>query len=85
MKHELKIEQHYLDQLLSGEKTFEIRLNDRSYQKGDTLRFCDSHCFPSNLNGWKHNDHNFEITYVHSGLGLAPNYVVLAIRKAGGE
>lgn len=72
MKHELKIEQQFLAALLDGSKTFEVRLNDRGYQKGDVLEFWDSDFCEFR---------EFEVTYVHSGLGLAPSYVVLAVRK----
>lgn len=37
--HQLKIRSAYLDALLRGEKTFEYRINDRFYQKGDVLIF----------------------------------------------
>lgn len=37
MKHYLKIEKPYYDAVLSGHKCFEIRVNDRDYQKGDTI------------------------------------------------
>ena len=74
MKHELKIEQHYLEALVSGEKTFEVRLNDRGYQKGDVLQFRGYNA----KNEWT--TFETEITYVHSGLGLVWNYVVLAVK-----
>ena len=79
MKHELKIDPRYLAALLSGEKTFEIRLNDRIYQSGDVLEFHDDDkCnFANPCVGLE----QFEITYVHSGLGLAPNYVALAVQQ----
>ncbi|WP_032470160.1 DUF3850 domain-containing protein [Vibrio metoecus] len=35
--HTLKIEPRYLDAVLSGLKTFEIRKNDRDYCVGDTF------------------------------------------------
>ena len=35
--HELKIERPYFLAVKSGEKTFEIRNNDRGYQKGDKV------------------------------------------------
>ena len=76
MKHELKIEQHYLDALLDGSKTFEVRINDRGYQKGDILQFHGYDGVEVSAN-WK--SFNFEVTYVHSGLGLAPNYVVMSV------
>lgn len=37
MLHEIKIEEPYYIQVLSGAKTFEIRYNDRGYQAGDTV------------------------------------------------
>ncbi len=40
MKHELKILPKYYEAILDGSKTFEIRHNDREFQRGDkvTLR-----------------------------------------------
>ena len=35
--HELKTLTKYFDAILSGEKTFEIRKNDRDFRVGDTL------------------------------------------------
>lgn len=35
--HELKILPKYLDAIVSGEKRFELRKNDRDYQVGDIL------------------------------------------------
>ena len=37
MIHELKILPHFFTDVLTGEKTFEIRKNDRPFQKGDLL------------------------------------------------
>lgn len=36
-EHEIKIATEYYGRVLSGQKTFEIRENDRDYQVGDTL------------------------------------------------
>jgi len=33
--HKIKIEEAYFERVLSGQKRFEIRLNDRDYQVGD--------------------------------------------------
>ena len=37
MTHEIKIDQQYYVRILSREKLFEIRCNDRDYQKGDEV------------------------------------------------
>lgn len=37
MVHELKILPEYFEKVVNGEKTFEIRKNDRNYKVGDTL------------------------------------------------
>lgn len=36
--HELKIHKTHYDRVLNGTKTFEIRKNDRFFQKGDTVK-----------------------------------------------
>lgn len=36
--HDLKIQQCYLDNILSGRKRFEIRRNDRDFQVGDWMK-----------------------------------------------
>lgn len=37
MKHELKILPQYYFAVLNGSKTFEVRLNDRGFQNGDSV------------------------------------------------
>ncbi len=74
MEHELKIGENYLQHLLSGEKRAEVRVNDRDYQKGDTLVF----------NEYKLDEvveHRFLITHIHSGMGMLGHYVVLSLVK----
>lgn len=83
--HKVKICEPYADAVLSGEKNFEIVYNDRGYQKGDRLKFTViddagyQRIFSHGLN-----DKEYEITYVHSGLGMANNYVALAIKAVKG-
>ncbi|WP_054768714.1 DUF3850 domain-containing protein [Lysinibacillus parviboronicapiens] len=36
-KHELKILPEYLESVVNGSKTFEIRKNDRNFSVGDTI------------------------------------------------
>lgn len=37
VEHELKCRTEYFQRVVSGQKTFEIRKNDRDYQVGDVL------------------------------------------------
>ena len=74
--HKLKIINHFLERLIRGVKTCEIRKNDRDYQVGDTLAFVDKR-----LN----QDVYFEITHVHSGIGMADGYVCLSLKRMWGE
>ena len=39
MTHELKIQKQWADAKLASEKPFEIRRNDRGFQKGDIVRY----------------------------------------------
>jgi len=70
----LKIDEIYLEQKLSGFKLFEIRHNDRGYQKGDIVVYTEY--------GFNHVDtrkHFFEITYV-SNYMQPQNQVVFGER-----
>lgn len=59
-----------MDKIVSGEKKCEIRLNDRDFQKDDTLRLWDD----------SSNQYRFyKIIHIHSGYGMAPNFVCLSI------
>ena len=50
MIHELKILPHYFADVIKGEKTFEIRKNDRPFHKGDLLALneYDGHYYTGN-------------------------------------
>lgn len=77
IKHTLKIGPERLDNLISGKKKSEIRLNDRDYQSGDVLHFqrIEGVSRPETVS------HYFTVTHVHSGLGLQDGYVVLSFEK----
>lgn len=80
MIHEIKIQKEFAQAVFFGEKTFEVRNNDRGYQKGDLIEF---KVMDGQLRDLTHplNNMTFEITYVlGSFVGLAPNYVAFAIR-----
>lgn len=92
MTHELKIQKQWADAKLAGEKPFEIRRNDRGFQKGDTVRY--KVVDPKTGEPWHNPDAklvtggllkhplercDFVITYVCEGAdGLEKGYCVYA-------
>lgn len=90
--HEIKLDKEFCDVVLSGEKNFEIRKNDRGYQKGDMIRF-----IPTDGRRLQFDDENIEmyqhpisnkmyiITYVLSGWGIKEGYVALGITEVIGH
>lgn len=79
MIHQLKLERAFLKPVFNGEKTFEIRKNDRGFQKGDTVRYkvVDDLGFHVRTDL---DEMEFKITYVLSGWGLEPGFVAFGIR-----
>lgn len=80
MEHNIKILKNYADRILSGEKDFEVRLNDRDYQKGDILIFT----VINNKDGEKvigYDGMKREIKYIHAGLGMKEDYVILGLKE----
>ena len=82
MIHYIKILESFATAVNNGDKTFEVRQNDRGYQKGDIVKFTvlnDS----DKLKSLTHplNDKEFEITYVLSGWGIQDGYCVFGIRE----
>ena len=78
--HDLKILQGFADAIISGVKLFEIRKNDRGYQKGDHIIF---KAIDGLGLGTEHeiNSREYEITYVMNGWGLKNGFVVLGIKQ----
>ena len=79
MIHEIKIHKKYADRIIAGEKTFEVRINDRDYQVGDLIRFkqvlTDNDTIPHVIS------HNvYAITYILQSIeGIKPGYCVFGI------
>lgn len=81
MTHEIKIEKPYADAVLSGDKTFEVRYDDRGYQKGDEIEFTvidskDNSPITHPLDG-----RIFYITYVLHGWGIKDGWCVFGIKE----
>lgn len=54
-EHLLKVVPPYFDALVSGAKTFEVRRNDRAYQRGDIMHLREWH--PERTGTLDHCDH----------------------------
>ena len=82
--HHIKIAEEFADAVLSGDKCFEVRENDRGYQKGDRVCFRVVDKFGISLDH-PLNHVAYDITYVLSGWGLKEGYVVFGIARHIGE
>lgn len=80
MRHIIKLREEFADAVVNGDKTFEVRLNDRGYQKGDTVKFRVMTAMGIEFYH-EINEMEFEITYVLNGWGLKDGYVAFAIKR----
>lgn len=93
-EHDLKVATAYFDALASGEKNFEVRRDDRGFQRGDVLvlrRFGKPHnsalgghaylCGTSSTTSRDADTVKRRITYVLTGgqFGVEPGFVVLGL------
>ncbi len=76
--HVLKLREFFCDPVYNGEKKFEVRENDRGFQRGDFVRFLPVNALGANV---KHpiEDVVYKITYVLSGWGIENGHVVFGI------
>jgi hypothetical protein len=75
MIHELKIWPEYFKEVFNGNKTFEIRKNDRDYKIGDWLKLME---YKPNK-GYTGNEIFRKITYI-TDYAQKDNYIVMAIK-----
>lgn len=86
--HSLKTWPGYFDDLASGKKTFELRLNDRDFKVGDTLLL---HCWCPATGKYVKSREGFVLTLVrdvthilHGGrFGLEEGYIVMSLKEIG--
>ena len=78
--HKIKLNKNYADAVLSGEKNFEVRYNDRGYQKGDRVQFTvvdeTGVSVPNRLEMLE-----YEITYLIHGYGLEHDWCAFGIKE----
>lgn len=79
--HFLKIEQIHLVRILQGDKLFEIRKNDRSFQVGDAIHFLPLKSEVVDVYKYSEIIPDFIITSLYYGYGLQDGFVVLGIKR----
>jgi hypothetical protein len=87
--HDLKTWSCYFTEVLAGNKTFELRKNDRNYKIGDILNLIEvDENKPLIIAGLKHylptgRTCQRTITYILEGgqFGLDKDYVILGMKK----
>ena len=75
MVHELKIAPNYFEKVVSKEKSFEVRYNDRDFKIGDILKLMEY------VDGsYTGQSIYVKVTYILREFeGLQPNFVALSI------
>jgi len=77
-RHKLKIKEDFANAIITGEKNFEIRKNDRGFQRGDLIEFV---VVDDKGVAYHHeiDEYLYKINYVMNGYGLKNGYVVFGI------
>ncbi len=85
--HFLKIEERYYEAIERGQKTCELRYNDRDYQAGDLIRFITKWVGQDRPSGERFEGdywvraNVYKITHVlHEFDGLKKDYVILSLK-----
>ena len=79
--HNLKILNDFADSIVEGDKTFEVRENDRGFQKGDFIKFQAVDTMRIKIYSHLINNKLDEITYVLNEWGIKDGFVALAIKE----
>lgn len=80
MTHHIKLSCHYADAVLSGQKNFEVRYNDRGYQRGDKVVFTVVDENKITMLSHPLNRETYIITYLIHGYGLEKDWCVFGIK-----
>lgn len=84
MIHQLKIESTYFKKIILGEKTFEVRYNDRNFHEGDYLGLNEITDHPCNEKGERLETGSFVLVKVLSVFDnpvfVKEGFVILSIR-----
>lgn len=89
-EHCVKCLPPYFAAIRSGEKTFDVRRDDRGYQRGDFIvlqEFDPSRIQTPMCGRYTGEEERREITWILTGgqFGIEPGYVVLALKEISHE
>ena len=93
-RHLLKLNSRYVGEILRGRKRFEVRNNDRSFQRGDEVQFLivDDDGEPVNVkNAEEHEMYRtlhkmiFRITFIVTGYGLKEGFCCFGFEEINEE
>lgn len=79
--HELKTWPEYFNAIAKGEKTFEVRKNDRDFQVNDILVLQEYDPMTKKYTGV---ELTFRVGYILYGMGVEGGYCVMALANALG-
>lgn len=84
MQHELKIWPQYFRAICDGTKTFEYRMNDRGFHKGDTLKLRE---YDIEIEKYTGSFIVVEVVYITNGndIGVPPGFCIMGISKIEGK
>ena len=83
---DLKTDSELFQQTIKGAKTFEIRLNDRSYKVGDILVLHETKSTGDEMSKgaplvFTGHTCDLKVTHILSGYGLNPDWVVMSVKS----
>lgn len=80
MIHEIKLSEEFCKSVENGDKTFEVRLNDRNYCVGDFVKFIPWNQIDNKKSDLFQNLEkiDYKITYVLRGWGIKDEWVVFS-------
>ena len=79
--HQLKVWSEYMDDLLNGSKTFELRYNDRDFQVGDSLLLME---YDKENKKYLNREFKVRITYILDNSvfdALKDGYVIMGLKS----
>ena len=75
--HELKTWPEFYEVIASGEKTFELRYDDRGFHAGDILRLRE---WSLEIEQYTGREMSVTVTYLWTGFGLKSGWVVMGFQ-----